>query len=434
MISTLLPGTKRSLLLARKVAFAAVLLTAIYPVFFAQSSMAQLDVPVMALTMWALYFHICRRRILTVVVFAIAGLVKETALIGPFTLLGWELVCPVIERAKQWSVCLHPHKLKHSLSFALTIVPLLGWYAYHHHVTGFVFGNPEYLRYNLGATLNPLRISVAFVMRLWHAFGYMNMFVLSAGAIFVIREPAVKTDGIARQGIDLQVQIVFWLLIVAHAVAFAVVGGAALARYMIPVIPLVILLCVSSLHKHLRQWWAWVGLTAVAFVLALMFNPPWRIAPEDNLAYADFVRLHKDAAVWLEKNEPKATVLTAWPGSDELNRPFLGYVKQPITVVRVENFTLPQMLSAVQQRDAYDSVFVFNTKYEPPRNLLARFGWWERIQKRFFDYHEDLRPEEIATLLRGRIVWQENRGGQWAAVIRVEHVENAELQVSGARD
>ena len=37
------------------------------------------------------------------------------------------------------------------------------WFAYHHHRTGFYFGNPEYLRYNLQATLSPLRIVLAML-------------------------------------------------------------------------------------------------------------------------------------------------------------------------------------------------------------------------------------------------------------------------------
>ncbi len=60
---------------------------------------------------------------------------------------------------------------------------MLSWFAYHHHRTGFYLGNPEYLRYNLQATLNPLRISLALLLRLWHVFGYLNLFLLTIGMI-----------------------------------------------------------------------------------------------------------------------------------------------------------------------------------------------------------------------------------------------------------
>ena len=409
----------------RKVAAISTVLTGLYSVIFAQSSLAQLDVPVMTLTVWALYLHVQRRRVATVIVFAVAALVKETALIGPMTLFGWELLCPLLERGRERKVCLHPHRLRHTFSFLLTLLPVACWYLYHYHRVGYIFGNPEYVRYNLGATITPLRILIALGMRSWHVVGYMNLFVLTLAAIASSREPAVDDGGVQRPALPLNVKLVFVLLILAHIVAFSIVGGAPLARYMVPAIPLVIILCVATLYRHLRAWLAWGAVVAVAFVLALLFNPPWRIAPEDNLAYSDFVHLHSNAADFLSRTYPHASVLTAWPGSDELNRPFLGYVKQPMTVVRVENFTLGQMLAAAQQRQAFDAVFIFNTKYEPPRNLLTRIRWWNDIQRRFFDYHEDMFPKQVAMMMNGRVVWQESKGGQWAAVIMLDRAQNA---------
>jgi hypothetical protein len=33
-------------------------------------------------------------------------------------------------------------------------------------------------------------------------------------------------------------------------------------------------------------------------------------------------------------------------------------------------------------------------------------------------------------LMQGRIIWQKQRGGQWAAIILIEHVQNARLMRS----
>lgn len=409
----------------RKVAIASTVLTALYPVMFAQSSLAQLDMPAMALLVWGIYFYLQERRSLAVLLFALAALTKETALIVPLTLFAWEFACPWVERVRGGKMCPEQRRFVNSFALLLPAIPLLIWYAYHFHRTGYVFGNPEYVRYNLGATLSPLRFLIAIFMRTWHVVGYMNLFVLTLVAYIASREPESNAQDSAP--VDRGIRIIFLLLIAAHVVAFALVGGAALARYMLPAIPLVIILCVSTIYRRMRGWTAWIALVAAAFVLALVFNPPWRIAPEDNLAYSDFVHLHADAAAYLQENHPGATVLTAWPGSDELNRPFLGYVKQPMTVVHAENFTPAQMLAAAQQRDLFDVVFVFNTKYDPPRSILARIGWWDRIQQRFFDYHRDVRPEVVAMLMQGRVIWQQQRGGQWAALILLEHAQNARL-------
>ncbi|MGE5112291.1 MAG: ArnT family glycosyltransferase [Acidobacteriaceae bacterium] len=413
-----------------KVATAALVLTALYPIVFAQSSLAQLDIPVMALTMWALYFYIEERRSLAVLTFALAAVAKETALITPLTIAGWELLALLVFRQKRspWS-----QRATRASALLLSAVPLLLWYAYHYHRTGYIFGNPGFVQYNLDATLSPLRILIALGIRFWHAFGYMNLFVLTIAALVVAREPVVTDDGRERNGIRRDTKTLFTLIILAHIVAFSVVGGAALARYIVPVIPLVILLAIAALYRHMRAWAVWCALSAAAFVIALIFNPPWRIAPEDNLAYSDFVHLHANAAAYLQQNHPGAAILTAWPGSDELNRPFLGYVRRPMTVIRIEDFSPPQIMAAVQQRDSFDGVFLFNTKYDPPTNILSRLGWWNHIQQRFFGYHRDLRPEEIALLMRGRIVWHQHRGGQWAAIIMVEHAQNARIRRSDHR-
>ena len=57
------------------------------------------------------------------------------------------------------------------------MLPLAGWYAWHYAKTGFLFGNPEFLRYNAEATLTPVRILAAFGHRVLHLTAHMNMFV-----------------------------------------------------------------------------------------------------------------------------------------------------------------------------------------------------------------------------------------------------------------
>src|SRR5664279_4334498 len=75
------------------VASATVICTAAYPVFFTQSSMAHLDMMAAALTIWGLAMYVERRPVATVVFLALAPVAKETAIITPMALLGWELLC-----------------------------------------------------------------------------------------------------------------------------------------------------------------------------------------------------------------------------------------------------------------------------------------------------------------------------------------------------
>jgi hypothetical protein len=45
------------------------------------------------------------------------------------------------------------------------------------------------------------------------------------------------------------------------------------------------------------------------------------------------------------------------------------------------------------------------------------------MKRRFFGYERDLPAEAVARILGGRVVFSEQRKGQWVAVIEMEHAE-----------
>jgi hypothetical protein len=110
-------------------------------------------------------------------------------------------------------------------------------------------------------------------------------------------------------------------------------------------------------------------------------------------------------------------VLTAWPASDELTRPYLGYVSRAMAVVRVENFSLEQIQGVRRAGTEYDAAFLFSTKQEPGYGFQLRRRGWEEVQERFLDYHRDLLPEQAAEMLGGQVSYGEQRAGQWVAVL-----------------
>ena len=63
----------------------------------------------------------------------------------------------------------------------------MAWAAFYHHVTGGWTGNREYLRYNLYATLNPIRVLLTLLRRLYETFVGGFNWVLTARAIAGIR-------------------------------------------------------------------------------------------------------------------------------------------------------------------------------------------------------------------------------------------------------
>lgn len=400
-----------------RIALAVVMLTALYPVWFAQSSLAHADIFAAAATLWALVFFFKNRIGGAIICFSLAALSKETAIVTPLALAGW-----------QFWLCLAPPKrasmrsnIKKTGALLLPVVPLACWYVYHWHRTGFVFGNPEYLRYNATATLTPLRVLLAFGHRILHITAHMNLFVPVLLTLACMMLPPIED----RKRIPFDIQLQFAVVILANLLFFSVLGGALLTRYLLPLYPLVLLLCVSTFYRRLRQWPALIVLSAIAFMAGLFINPPYRFAPEDNLAYSNVIRLHQAAIRQIEVNYPDSTVLTAWPVTDELSKPELGYVVRPMQVAAIDNFSMPQIENAAQILQPYTVGLIFSTKYDPPRLPFSLGRRNEDLDTRFFDFHHDLPPEMIARLLAGKVIWRAERQGQWAAVLYFDRPQMA---------
>jgi hypothetical protein len=279
---------------------------------------------------------------------------------------------------------------------------------------------------------------LALLLRIWQTTGYLGLYVLTiacfiamkfapqATARTTVSAPHV-TDDAPRPRIAIPIQLEFLAVSVVYVLVLSVIGGAVLARYMLPIVPLWILVCVSTIWRRLRAWKAVLTIVAAAFSASIFVNPPYGFSPEDNLAYRDYIRLHERVEAFLGSRYPHARVLTAWPASDELSRPYLGYVATPLQVLKIEDFTAEQLLSAADARTRFDVAMVFSTKYQPPHSFFDRWRLWREWKARYFGYHEDLSPEAAASVLGGTLVYLERKRGQWVGVIEVEKIEEAEI-------
>ena len=411
------------------VAFWTVALTAIYPIWFAQSTLAHADIFAAACTLWGLVYALPerdRKPWAAAAWFAAAARCKETAIAIPLALALASLAagfrCRPPARFRLW---------REAACLAGCVLPLAGWYAWHYARTGFLFGNPEYLRYNAQATLDPLRILAAFSHRVLHLTAHMNLFVpvLMAFAALLL-DPRPDAAGHERAAIASYARRRILLLLLVNALLFSVLGGALLTRYLLPIYPLVLLAAVTSLYRRVPYWQGLALFCAAAFGVGLFVNPPYGFAPEDNLAYAHVIRLHLAGIAQLNEQFPGATVLTAWPMSDELTRPELGYLKEPYAVYRLEDFTQAQIARAAGEPERYSAALVFSTKYDPPPLPLPRLGpFGTALDERFFGLHHDLPPEAIARELGGALVWKKADQGQWVALIRFNRHFEARLKL-----
>jgi 4-amino-4-deoxy-L-arabinose transferase-like glycosyltransferase len=432
-------------LLARKltrtsVAVATTIAAAIYPIFFVQSSLAHADLAAAAFTLWGIRLYVERRiwpaqgspdragfagpigsalfaermgwrsGVKAQLAFCLAVLSKETAIITPLAVAVWELLPSRTEPARS--------RLTRAAIALVPAAPLVAWLLYHHHATGRFLGGADFYQYNVMQALSPLRFLLALAQRVWHLFGIMNMLALTAATLVAMFFAPVKDETGERPRIDLRAQLLFGLIMLAHLITFSLLGGALLTRYLLPAYPLVILIGMSTLYRRIARWEWPAALMIIVFVLGLFFDPPYRFAPEDNLRYKDFVELHYRAAQFLQQHEQNNIVLSAWPATDELTRPYLGYVRQPFHMLQVRDFTVEELFKARQMRSQYQVAYLFSTKYEAAP--LFHSNLWEKLNRRFFDYHRDVPPELAAEFLHGRIVFLARKRAEWVAILEME--------------
>jgi hypothetical protein len=193
--------------------------------------------------------------------------------------------------------------------------------------------------------------------------------------------------------------------------------------------PLILLVCVAIWHRRVRLWLLLAALSAAAFLCGIWINPPYAFAPEDNLTYRDMIVLHVEAVHLIEQRYPQATVLSAWPATAEMARPELGYTRIPLKTKAIDNFSFGEIEKAAADPGSYDTALVFSTKWEPPPNRIDLSRRNRPSDAKYFDFHHDLHPAEVAALLHGEVVWQGRRKGEWAAVLRFPRSVEASLKL-----
>jgi hypothetical protein len=258
--------------------------------------------------------------------------------------------------------------------------------------------------------------------RFWHLAGHMNLWVAGLLSLAFWLRPVLSEAPplrMSRPAIDL-----LTVAFMVNALAFSVLGGALLTRYLLPLFPMVLLFHVHFWQRRTRRWLVPAAVTGVAFVAGWTINPPYQFAAEDNLSYAAAIRVDQQAIQRILHDDRDPTVLTAWPVSDYLARPELGYVAAPVKVDEIKDFTLPSLLEARHLQ--FTSALLFTT-LNPQRIPLSQrlFG---RANREYFGLHDDVPPAMAARILGGSLVWEKTEMRQYAGVVREDMAVDASLR------
>ncbi len=371
-------------------AFLAAALLCISPLFYSQAMLAQLDAPAMVFTALALLLFIQDRIRAAAAVCVVLVLVKETGIVVPAVFFVW------LAFERRW---------RDAAWFTAPAAVLAAWIAVLAHNTGYWAGDRDFARYNVYDSLRPLRLGVTFARRLYYLFFADLHWVGTIAIVSAWRASRMFHSRSWR---------VAWLVIAAHVLMFSALGGAALERYLLPVLP--ILYAAFSIGFSLYRRAAYLA-SAGALVAGLLagnfVNPPYPFPYENNLAFTDFLKLHTQAAEYLEDRYAAAEVHTVWPLTAELSNPELGFVSRGMAVHQLRDLA-PQTLSALDW-NSIQVLVVFSHDWSP-RLHLTQFPALTKLWRECCGSVTSATREEARRRVPLRLAARFQRRGQWVDV------------------
>lgn len=369
-------------------AFAAVLFLLATPMFYTQSMMAQLDMPAMTLTALALLLFLDGRFMACAVACTALVLAKETAISTPFVLAAW--------------LWLFDRKRREALYFLAPAVALGIWLIALHHATGHWLGNDQFARYNVSESL-----------QLGHFFGTINRrlyFLFISDGLWI----GAITLFVGSRLLRGREWNIAFLVAGAQLLLVSIFGGASLDRYSLPAFPILYAAIAAAGSAYPRSWrWVTQFAMILALIVGLWWNPPYPFSFENNLAMTDFVELQQQAANYLETRRAGARVASAWPFTDAISRPELGYVRQPIPVERAEDLRLTSLANL--DRANVDVLVMYCRTWGLDGGALD-FSLVRDVLRRYWGDQEQATPEQIRAGWGFVPVLRWTRRGQWIEI------------------
>jgi 4-amino-4-deoxy-L-arabinose transferase-like glycosyltransferase len=375
----------------RTTAILAVVFLLLDPLFYTQSMMAQLDMPAMLFTVLGLLLFLTDRHAAAAAACTALVLSKETGALLPLIFI----------------VALYrdPARSKYTAYYLAPFAALAIWFYALWHSTDHIFGDPGFTQYNTTYALNPVRVTVSVVRRIFYLF--VDDFRCVGSLVILIawkRARIYSTRGWK----------VVWCFIAAHILVVSLLGGAALERYLLPVLPL-IYIAMGAAFQVLRPRWRYIGGAALAagLLAGLLLNPPFPYPYENNLAMVDFVNLHRTAAQFLEKSYPDKTVYTAWPLTQALRNPAFGYVDRAMSAAETSDLHY-STLNALDPRSV-DVLVLYSRTWEPRQGVFR----WMHVRyflSRYYAYEREITPAEVRQHFGLIPVQRWTQRGQWIEI------------------
>ncbi len=388
-------------------AFAALALLCLSPLFFAQSLLAQLDMPAMCFSLLALLLFLQDRYRASAVACMVLVLVKETGAVVPALFGCWVLFEGRGRKERM-----------RALWFLLPVPGLLIWLIALHHSTGYWFGSAAFTVYNVREPLHATRFVLAFSRRLYYLFIGTGHFIGTFALLWALRRMPLLKDRAWR---------IAWSFVLVQLLVVSALGGAVLERYVLPALPVVCIAFAVSLRALMARTRQLTLAALLACLIAANFvNPPYPFPWENNLAFVSFVGLEESAANMVEQHAGAyaggGLVAAAFPMDDALRNPDFGFVRTPRKVIEISDFSLPEVekLKARAPEMMPDMLVVYDRTWDPLHLLdhpaVADFF------ARHYGYEPEMRADEIAVALSMRVVRRWTRRGLSMALLERDNL------------
>jgi small-conductance mechanosensitive channel len=331
------------------------------PLFFAVSGTVHLTMATTAFTAASIYFAVARREAPFAVTASCMMLTRANGFLAYPGMLAYLFYSLWDGKWKS--------TLKKLLPYLIPVAVYAAWMVFHYAETGYVLLQPT----NYFNVLPHKGFDTFFwgLLRVIYIFFFLRGgFFLSLIVILFLasylknRLPALRKKGerlrFLKADLDAHKEIVLFILIpLSYMGAFSTLQNLS-AQYLLPTSPLLVVAGIAGLFYLFRSQrlaaWILTGLIVifqvacwrgddplVAAVVALKPDIAEKnrmdfVSYENNLEYIDVIRLHREAARYLEGNFSDKKILAGWPLIIELSYPYLGYVQKPLELIYIGHY------------------------------------------------------------------------------------------------
>jgi 4-amino-4-deoxy-L-arabinose transferase-like glycosyltransferase len=286
------------------------------PIYFAQSPMVLLDIPVAAVGVMCTCFALQRRWVAYGAAALLLVLLKETAL---------AFVVPVLIYVL-WVQKQDPPCRVRLVACVLPLLTMTLFFGLQKAATGHFVTN-RYFEDHALFSLSPANVVISFVK----VCGWIGGAQLRWAAAGIIVAALVF-----RFHVFWRKEFFLFLLIGGCFVsAFSVIY--VLPRYLMPTLPLLFVVAACGIHSLFgkTRFRMLMGILVLAlFTTGLNDSSVGRDSYSEDMQYVDVVQTQMEAAKYIEQHLPNRTVFARWPMSEALTKPILGSVQRPLKLVK----------------------------------------------------------------------------------------------------